>query len=355
MDLAKCSAILFMILVHVFWKLGSEFEDPIGYTVNYILGAFMAAPVFMVAMGIGFVYTRRNEPRQFIQRGVNLLIIGYLLNLVRVLPVAVYNIASDGYAASATELWSGIFQGDILQFAGLSMIFFGLLKKARLSSGGILILSCITSLSSYLIPAVMSDCIPLNATAGLFLFIDFPEETIMCFPLFSWFIFPAFGNYFAEKLQKMKDPKRFFRIALLPCLLVAAAGSCLEMSNRVFMMKSNSEYYHMFAHDAAISLCYVVFCFALCYFICQRLSEKANHAVAVCSDALNLIYLIHWPIVYWIGLIFVEFCDIGFTNLLGFLTVIPVAAVSIFLGILSKQKIKKHLMEEPKSVLRYIQ
>ena len=260
-----------MILVHVFIMLGSEFEDSFGYTVNYILGAFMAAPVFMVAMGVGFAYTRHSEPRKFIQRGVNILIIGYLLNLVRSLPIDVFDIVQEGFAASAADICIELFQGEILQFAGLSMILFGLLKKARLSAGVILILSGIASLTGSLLPAIMSDSILLNATAGLFIFIDFPEETFMCFPLLTWFIFPAFGFFFAEKLREMKNRGRFYLLVLLPCLLVAVAGCYLEITRNVFMMESDSEYYHMHTHDAVISLCYVLFCFSLCYFICRRL------------------------------------------------------------------------------------
>ena len=63
LDYAKCSAILFMITVHVLWKFGCDFEAPLGYTINSFFGGFMAAPVFMVAMGMGFAFTKTVNQR----------------------------------------------------------------------------------------------------------------------------------------------------------------------------------------------------------------------------------------------------------------------------------------------------
>lgn len=38
LDYAKCSAIIFMIAIHVFWKLGCDLEAPVGYFIDSFVG-----------------------------------------------------------------------------------------------------------------------------------------------------------------------------------------------------------------------------------------------------------------------------------------------------------------------------
>ena len=351
LDYAKVSSIIFMILVHVFWKFGSNFDDPTGYTINYYLGGFMAAPVFMTAMGLGFSLTKNNDPKQFIERGTSILVLGYIFNFLRELPIAIYEIITSGYSTVAKEIWSQVFQGDILQFAGLAMILFGLFKKIKLSNNNILIIGCLMSLAGSLIPTIFSDSIIFNATAGLFIFIDYPEETIMCFPLLTWFVYPAFGYWISNALH---DKEKTFKITLIPCFLIALIGSIYEMKYSVFMMHSNSEYYHMYSHDALISLCYVVFCFGFFFFVCKHLKEKTNHFISSLSNALNLIYIVHWLIISVLQLVFVNILCVEFSNIEGFCLTIVITLVSLYLGVHFKKIIKKKIDQAPSNVLRYL-
>lgn len=356
LDYAKVSAIIFMILVHVFWKLGCSFEEPVGYVINSVLGGFMTAPVFMTAMGVGFSLTETAAPSQFMHRGLHILLLAYLLNVVRDLPLAVYDVAAEGFSAMAHELLCEFLQGDILQFAGLAIFFFGVLKKLRLSRGAILAVACLMSLTGSLIPAILSDSIPLNATVGLFIFVGLSDEAIMCFPLFTWFIFPAFGYWLSGILREDARREKLFKLTLIPCFLIALAGSVTEMKYNVFMMSSDVDayYYHMLSHDALISLCYVVFCFGLFFFISRRLSEKVNRFFVVLSDSLNLIYLIHWPLIYWIVLFMVRLGHVEFSNVNGFLISAAVAVIAVSLAVYGKKQIRSKLRRKPDSILRYL-
>lgn len=353
LDHAKCSAILFMIAVHVLWKLGCEFTDPVGYTVNFFLGGFMAAPIFMVAMGMGFAFTKKCEPEDYIHRGFVTLLLGYALNVLRELPLAVFCFIREGMTFASHELWYEFLQGDILQFAGLAMILFGVLKIPQLSDKTILLISCAMSLTGYVIPVISSDSIAMNATTGLFVFVDHSEETMMCFPLFTWFIYPAFGYWFERKFEQTENPDAVFRKAILPCFLIASCASLLEMRLDVFMMRSNSEYYHMQSHDVLISLCYTVFCFSAFYYICRRLPEKVNRFFASIGNALNLIYLIHWPLIYLCELCMVKICNIEFTYLCGFATTAVITCVSVFFAVRLKETFGNRLKQDPNSILRF--
>lgn len=340
LDIAKFTAITFMIPVHVFWKLGSDFEQPVEYAINYIFGAFMSAPVFMVAMGVAFGLTKYHDANHFIKRGCNIMMLGYVLNFVRIIPLIVYEVASGKF--DLTGFCAELFQGDILQFAGLAMIFFGLLKKYKLSDKMILLIGCIMSIIGTAIQTIPSDSIPLNATLGLFIFVEYPEETIMCFPLFTWFIFPAFGNWFANILQSEENTRKVFKITLLPCLIITLAGSIYEMKHNIFMMSSDANYYHMYINDAFISTCYVVFCFSLLYFISLKIGDKLKHFFIACSDALNLIYLIHWPLVNLFAVIIYRVLQINFSLTNGFAVTLVVALLSVSLGVFAKRIVNEH-------------
>lgn len=354
LDYAKCSAILFMIMVHVLWKFGCDFEAPLGYTINSFFGGFMAAPVFMVAMGMGFAFTKNGEPKDNIHRGIKTMVLGYILNVLRELPLAVYGFMKEGMTFSSHELWFEFLQGDILQFAGLAMILFGVLRLIHLSDKVILLIGCVMSLTGYLIPIISTDSIAINATAGLFVYINHPEETMMCFPLLTWFIYPAFGYWLAKKLEQMEDSGVFFRKALLPCFLFALIGSVLEMKLNIYMMRNNTEFYHMVSHDALISLSYTVFCFAAFYFICRNLPDKINRFFSSISGALNLIYLIHWPLIYIAVLILFKISHKEFSYIWGFATIIIITVISVFFGVRLKKTVKKQIANNPNSILRIL-
>lgn len=362
LDFAKASAIVFMILIHTMQSLGGEAEDIVGVILNSFLGGFMAAPVFMTAMGVGFGCTRQQNPNHFISRGLNILCLGYILNLVRYLPLLIYEISLGEFTAE--NLVIELIEGDILHFSGLAMILFGLLKKLKLSDTKILIAAIAMSLINMAIPMITSDSLVLNGTAGHFIFVSYPgyeEGTFMDFPLFAWFIFPAFGYWLINRLNTPEKTEKFFKIALIPCLVVSMGASIFEYINNINMMTSDSDvfYYKMITIDAMISLCYVIFCFALFFFICKFLcnnsGEKILKGVSTFSNALNLIFMIHWVLEYLIAKVIIyEIMGISYNHLLGLGVSTFIAVAAGFLGIWAKAAIKNRLTKKPNSILRFI-
>ncbi len=92
-DILRGLSILFMILIHVMHNYGThEFENSIPGLLFEVLGGPFAAPVFMFVMGLFFVYTTNGSFKKAVKRGLNLILVGYALNLVRgIIPYFVYN------------------------------------------------------------------------------------------------------------------------------------------------------------------------------------------------------------------------------------------------------------------------
>ncbi|MEE5991308.1 MAG: heparan-alpha-glucosaminide N-acetyltransferase domain-containing protein, partial [Lachnospiraceae bacterium] len=87
-DLVKFLAIPFMISIHFYEQFGAfdykrELPDSVFRNMMEFIGGPLAAPVFMFSMGIGMVYTSRSTTKDFIRRGIGLLLAGYSLNFVR--------------------------------------------------------------------------------------------------------------------------------------------------------------------------------------------------------------------------------------------------------------------------------
>src|SRR5690554_406766 len=84
LDVIKGLAILFMLLVHCLQTLSySPWEPTWANRVIVFLGSPPAASVFMFALGVGLVYTRKNTPRELALRGLRVLLLGYALAFFR--------------------------------------------------------------------------------------------------------------------------------------------------------------------------------------------------------------------------------------------------------------------------------
>ena len=84
LDIAKGIAVLLMICVHVQEVLSHSAvqHSLFGNIVEFVTG-FPAAPLFMLVMGVGTVYSRRQDAGYAIGRGASLLLMAYLLNAAR--------------------------------------------------------------------------------------------------------------------------------------------------------------------------------------------------------------------------------------------------------------------------------
>ena len=87
-DCIKFFAIIFMVWIHVYEQFGKyDYREVMPDTLarNFLefVGGPLAAPVFMFCMGMGMIYTRKQQVSDFVSRGLKLMVTGYLLNFFR--------------------------------------------------------------------------------------------------------------------------------------------------------------------------------------------------------------------------------------------------------------------------------
>ena len=350
-DVAKCYEIVAMILVHSLVFLGVNVETGFGYVADLWIGGFMGAPVFVVCMGVGIAYSRNNTPKAIISRGAFLLLAGYILNFLRTTPLALSFFLRGLFMEHLEQITTLLLAGDIFQFAGLALIFFGILRHIKLRDISILILSIIFSLCATMIPTLRAQGLMVSEAAGLVILFAVGKFPAGSFPLATWFIFVAFGYWFGNKLRNIKNLDRFYLTIAFPCLVICIIGVLFEYRYGINMMKDELGYHHMILTDAVLCLCYCMFSFSFLHFVSKLFSLKLKTLCMTMSNALNIIYLIHWVLVACIMAIVAE-RHIPLLAIIGI--ALFVLVISTWLGIRAKKAIHDHPKKFQRSILRYL-
>lgn len=301
-DLAKALSIIWMIFIHAFEQLPNiEGSGGSGeYILMRVLNTIFAATIFMFCMGLGMGYTKKNDPNLIILRGLKIFIIGALLNFFRMcLSMIITNMVTPG-TFSTEKILIELFQNDILFFAGLAMMLFGLLKKLRIPGWVVLIISVVMSILGTIFKGYDLHNVYGNTIVGWFIATDYPGtqfQTTSFFPLLNWFIFVAAGYCFAWVLKRVQKKGRFYII--LGCISAICIGLyigiCVNPGYGLFKEDFRVTY-HIATYDALIGICGSLFAFSLFYWLSFILPKFIKNGASMMSKHINTIYCIQWLI-----------------------------------------------------------
>ena len=299
-DLIKAFTILTMVVCHCIEELYKSYQGDliadiiIGYE-NQLVGA----QAFMIGMGIGIVYSRNSNPKTLARRGASLLIVGQVLNLTRfVLPNLLgYALTGDVFYRKAVFL---VFSSDIMQFAGLTFLLLALLRHLKLSEMKIFLISIVMNIvGTMLVFKVNTGSYILDQFFAFFV----ATSAESYFPLFHWFIFPAFGMAFGTILKRVKDKKKFYTTLLIPTGIYTVfyiyVASCIDQP--FFLVLHELEAFNrMNITDALSQLVCNTFLIGICFFITGILSDGINKGISFISGNINRFYCVQWVLVGWV-------------------------------------------------------
>ncbi|WP_040194723.1 heparan-alpha-glucosaminide N-acetyltransferase domain-containing protein [Clostridium culturomicium] len=302
LDVARGLAIFFMILVHVQLYFSKEevISSWFGKIIDFV-GGLPAAPMFMFLLGVGVNYTKHEEPKVFFKRGLMLLAGGYILNFLRgFLPYLInYFILRDlsFYYGALVQLFSV----DIFQFAGLAMIFFGLLKYLREDYLTITICAIAFALSNIFLSDINID----NFWASLFIGLIWGASEYSYFPFLTWIFYPLTGYLFGCLLIRCQDKRKFY--------IRAAIASALFFFGGIFTfnwsiglqsgLNTDIAYYHHFFTDNITFTAFVILEISLISFIMPYIPKGLIYLMTRWSMNATPIYFIHWILIGWTALI----------------------------------------------------
>jgi uncharacterized membrane protein len=226
-DLARGLAVMFMIGVHVLfhWGAPDTWTTPIGQVIGF-LGGPTAAPVFMFLMGASLAFSSRSSFGSLVVRGLWLVWLGYLLNLLRgVLPAYLglsTGVVTAEQIAPFTLPWL-LTTVDVHHMAGLSLVAIAVLGLFARPGWGWLAAAAVVVLAAPLVRGLTFGTPLLDAPLTPVLS-DAPNVYYAVLP---WVAYPLVGAVFGSLMARAEDRTRVFRLGAVLGLGLCAAGVAL--------------------------------------------------------------------------------------------------------------------------------
>ena len=270
-----------------------------------LLGTAPSAPVFMLLMGT-FLIGSKSSVGQNIWRGIKLLLLGFILNLLRfTVPLLIAVILTDNainFPEGQTPL-ELLFYVDILQLAGLSLICCAFLKKIARKNLIIPFMIAIVLLVSPFLWGKFDS----NVFSDLF----WGNSETVSFPFFPWAIYPLLGMYLSRYLIGGTNIKINLKKMCWYGLILGIFGilmvilSALKLLNfDLFSPLGNYERSGAGIHLLIIG--FVLLWLNVCYWLEHNfgVENPITKVLIYWSRNVTAIYFIQWLLFGWSILIF---------------------------------------------------
>lgn len=300
-DLARGLAIVFMIGVHVLfhWGAPDTWTSPIGQVISF-LGGPTAAPVFMFLMGASLAFSSRSSFGSLAVRGLWLVWLGYLLNVLRgVIPAYLglsTGVVNAGQIAPFTLPWLAT-TVDVHHMAGLSLVAIAALRLATRPGWIWLGIAAVVVLTGPFVRGLEFGT-PL---------LDGPLTPVLggapnvYYAVVPWIAFPLTGAVYGALMARATDERARIRVfrwgAVLGLGLCATGVALFAISPPTFDVGT---YWRMppsfFVGITGIVLVWL----AACDLVVRHV--RANRVFAFLygwSASVIAIYFTHWLVVGW--------------------------------------------------------
>lgn len=299
-DLARGLAIIFMAMVHVLGEMSSPLvNDSLFGAVVTFLGGPPAAPVFVFLLGTSLILSRKHSAIATAQRGMKLLALAYLLNLVREsIPssIALYlGVISKNDLASG-GLLSTLLVVDILHFAGLALIILSMVRKGFQNPAHYIIVAGIIALSSPFLWGHMTNQPVLD---WLLTLLWGTGGEMVAFPIFPWLTYSLLGMAFGHLLLQYSDLRDYLNKAALTGLCCLSLGTLLILNNYSYHV---GDYWR----SGPGLIIWITGFILLFLFLCQKITTTfvSHHLLDLLyywSSKVTVFYVIHWILIGWMS------------------------------------------------------
>lgn len=330
LDLARGVSVFCVILVHTMWMYGT-IETQEGWLGDIIHFVGKGTGMFLIAMGVSFVLSRKQSLKLSVKRAVLLLLVGYGMNFLKfVFPILMGFMPEEFIAAYGWEAPLDFSQyryliltGDILQLAGYALFFMGLVNHFVKNKYMILVIALLIIASSGFLRGTHLGI------GGVDYFLDvlWSADWNVYFPMFPWFSFILVGMFFGKwYLEKGRNEKVMFG-KMLPIgtvLLVVGGAICWYDFDYHF-----GDFFHLGPGGAIYLIGFNLLLFRLSQFVSSMFKYNSFFAILIyLSKRVTSIYVIQWVIICW-GMAFLGYQRY---DVIGVLFLIPIT-VAVTLGI----------------------
>lgn len=305
-DFVRGISVLLMIPVHVmivYSTVATWEATPLGKVIQILE---KGTPMFLVVMGMSFVFSGKLNVSTIFLRGFRVLATGYLLNVMRFLvPLAFFGgfpdsfVQANGLTPGASEnyVFYGLL-GDILQLAGISLIIMGLIIKFIKNKYAALIFTFLIVLLAKEIAGFRPGIPVVDYLCDLL----WGKNYNVYFPVFPWMSFILIGLFFGMWYREKGNDVRFMIGKMLPfgiAFIALGLGLCIYDKPYHF-----GDYYHLGPGGSIILMGINLLLIWTGHLVVKFVPQKLYDIIAYASRNVTNFYFIQWVIIYWGVLIF---------------------------------------------------
>lgn len=267
-DYLKGFFMIFIFLVHAYQATMSN-EDVV-IRIIYGFATLSGAAIFIFVMGMGTVYSRRSEPKTLAKNGVVMIGYQYLSNIAYLaaltLPYLFVRNRLDNKQVYYDLLMQYLQFINIFFITGILYLALALAKKLKFSAAGYGAAGLLFAIAAPFLYGRPVD-VPV---LGYIVRIIIGEDYFVSFAAVYFLSYAFLGVAFGYFLQRVKDKKAFYSLAMPICAVVALAwwvftikkyGFGEELYNYLCIAYSEPDLFHV-----AASIAHILFFGGLLYF-----------------------------------------------------------------------------------------
>lgn len=241
-------------------------------------------------------YTRNKTANAFIKRGIHLLLLGLIINIL-------YFLSNYGAGIGLNYSLTSLLANDVLQFAGLTFILIGILKKFNLKNFTILIIAIIMSIIGSIINGLTFDNLYLTQFIGNIVG-TYGYNVVSAFPLLNWFLITVLGLIFGNYLRRCGDKREFYKKLLIPSIIICVvvfivflqiSGGMFDISGLTISERIN--FFQLTTVELMYAALFVILTFSIIHFIIPHIPNKLKELILFTSKHITTIYIIQWIII----------------------------------------------------------
>lgn len=301
-DLARGISVLMVIFVHTLWIYGdaaTQTSSWLGKAIHFI---GKGTPVFLVAMGVSFTLSRNQSIKLSIKRAFYILGLGYLMNFLKfVLPVVLGTVPDNfieayGWTAPATldNMIYMLGTGDILQLAGVCLVFMGIINRISKNKYVPLIIALLIMVLTKEVHGFQVEIMGVSYLLDLLWGADWN----VYFAVFPWFSFILIGMFFGMWYkEKNRSTNYLFSRMLFVGIVFMITGGGLCYYNFEYHF---GDYFHLGPGGVAYLAGLNLVLFWLMHLFVTRTKENIMFRFFYyCSKRVTTIYVIQWVLICW--------------------------------------------------------
>ncbi|MDY8135936.1 heparan-alpha-glucosaminide N-acetyltransferase domain-containing protein [Aquimarina sp. 2201CG5-10] len=353
-DLARGVSVLMVVIVHTLWIYGdisTQSDTWLGEVIHFI---GKGTPMFLIAMGVSFILSRNQSVFLSIKRAFYILAMGYLMNFLKfVFPILIGTVPDNfiqayGWTSPATidNMIYLLSTGDILQLAGMSLLFMGIINRFSKNKYVPLVLALSIAVVTREVHGLQIGVPGIDYVLDLL----WGAEWNVYFAVFPWFSFILIGMFFGMwyKERNKSNNYLFSRMGIAGILLMLIGGGLCYYNFEYHF----GDYFHLgpggTLYLAGFNL--VILWFA--NILVTRVKENRVFTfLYYCSKRVTTIYVIQWVLICW-GMGALGYQQFGITGvllLIPFYILLTLGVQKFLLDkLLFSQKSKKGITDVPK-------